>query len=228
MFPISAPFPSAEWPAHHVQSIDRRQIGVILTVVPRISPEGRVLMRVTPEVSSLGQDRILSTGGTTGTIIGTVFNVQSVDTTISANDGETVMIGGLVTKRDSRVENKVPVLGDIPVLGALFRYRTRTQNKTEVIVILTPHVIRSKFDADRVLAEHAGKMDWNLCNVAKVHEHGTEFMQPRDRNGGACGDAEPTSSQKILSMPIDAMPLQAPQVAPPQPVRRPPARPRAT
>jgi hypothetical protein len=193
------------------QSIDRRQIGVILTVVPRISPEGRVLMRVTPEISSLGQTLNLGNGN-----VGQVFNVQNVDTTIAANDGETVMIGGLVTKRDSRVENKVPVLGDIPVLGALFRFRSRTQAKTELIVILTPHVIRSKFDADRVLAEHASKMKWNLCDVAKIHEHGTELMQPRE-GSGACNDADPSASQKILSMPIDAVPLQAPQPVPVKP-----------
>jgi type II secretory pathway component GspD/PulD (secretin) len=148
-------FPTVNSPP--VQSVARRQIGVILTVVPRISPEGRVVMRVTPEISSLGQTLNLGNGN-----VGQVFNVQNVDTTIAANDGETVMIGGLVTKRDSRVENKVPVLGDIPVLGALFRFRSRTQAKTELIVILTPHVVRSKFDADRVLAEHASKMQWNL------------------------------------------------------------------
>jgi hypothetical protein len=73
--------------------------------------------------------------------------------TIAANNGETVMIGGLVTKIDSRTENKVPVFGDIPVLGSLFRYRSRLQKRTELIVILTPHVIRSRADEERVLAD---------------------------------------------------------------------------
>src|SRR5262249_50639548 len=81
-------------------------------------------------------------------------------------------------------------------------YRTRLQERTELIVILTPHVIRSQADASRVMAEHASKMQLNLCEIAKIHDHGLELMTPRERPN-ACNDA---SCQKILSLPLDSSP----------------------
>ena len=70
-----------------------------------------------------------------------------------AQDGETVAIGGMIQKRDSKTENKYPWLGDLPYVGSLFRYRTQSKAKTELLVILTPHVVRCPRDAERLLAE---------------------------------------------------------------------------
>ncbi len=96
------------------QSIDRVIVGVNLQVTPRISPEdGSVLMRVTPSVSSPVPTQINLGNG----ILATAFNVQQVDTTVQAQDGETVCIGGLITKNEQKTENKIPVVGDLPFLG---------------------------------------------------------------------------------------------------------------
>ena len=86
-----------------------------------------------------------------------------------AADGETVAIGGMISKKDSKSENKIPWLGDLPILGAAFRFRTETRNKTEVLIILTPHVVRCAADADAILAEESRRMDWVLGDVAKIH-----------------------------------------------------------
>src|SRR5262249_26412463 len=101
------------------QNIERVIVGVNLTVTPRISPDGTVLMRVTPSVSSVAPNQENLGNG----ILSPIFNVQQVDTTVQASDGETVAIGGLITKNENKTENKIPVLGDLPFLGALFRYR---------------------------------------------------------------------------------------------------------
>jgi hypothetical protein len=92
-----------------------------------------------------------------------------LETTILAQDGETVAIGGMISKRDSKTENKIPVLGDLPLLGAAFRFRTQTRSKTEVLIILTPHVVRCAADADVNLSVESRRMDWRLGDVAKIH-----------------------------------------------------------
>jgi hypothetical protein len=149
-----------------------RDIGVLLNVTPRISPDGKVYMRVNPEVSSIVPTTINLGNG----VLATAFNVQSVNTTISAQDGETVAIGGMISKKDQKNENKVPWFGDLPYVGSMFRFRTSTKAKTELIVILTPHIVRNRFDADRVLAMESRRMDWVVGDVMKIH--GSTGMEP--------------------------------------------------
>jgi type II secretory pathway component GspD/PulD (secretin) len=153
-------------------SIAYRSVGVILTVTPRISPDGTVLMRVIPEVSSVAATQTPLGNGQTAT----AFNVQHIETTALAQDGETVVVGGLITKVDKKSENKIPWLGDLPYLGALFRYRTQAKNKSELLVILTPHIVRNRLEADRVLAQESRRMDWVIGDVLKIHD--TTGMEP--------------------------------------------------
>jgi len=153
-------------------TIDYRDIGVQLRVTPKINPDGTVIMRVVPEVSS-----VLATSVEVATGVNAVaFNVQTVETTIIAQDGETVAIGGMISKRNDKQENKVPWWGDLPGIGSLFRYRTQFKTKTELIVILTPHIVRNRADADRILAEETRRIDWILGDVLKTH--GTSGMEP--------------------------------------------------
>jgi type II secretion system protein D len=162
-------------------TIDRTIVGVNLQVTPHISPDGTVMMRVTPQVSSPVATQVSLGNGTTAI----AFNVQQVDTTVTAEDGQTVVIGGLITSNDTRAENKVPWLGDLPYIGTLFRYRTETKTKSEILVIMTPHIIRCRADADRVAAVEADRMHWIREHVRGVHE--TTGMEPyfrsRDEEG---------------------------------------------
>jgi general secretion pathway protein D len=153
-------------------TINYQNTGVLLTVTPKINPDGSVIMRVIPQVIS----PTTSTTQITSGIFATAFNVETVETTVIAHDGETVAIGGLISKRDQKSENKIPYLGDLPVVGALFRYRTESKTKTELLVILTPHIVRTRAEADRILAEEARRMDWILGDVLKAH--GTSGMEP--------------------------------------------------
>src|SRR5207245_716638 len=137
---------------------------IILQVTPRISPDGTVLMRVIPEVSSVLPTQVSFGNGVTAS----QFNVQHFETTVYARDGETVAIGGLIQKRDAKTENKFPWLGDLPYVGSLFRYRTQDKSKTELMVIMTPHIVQSAMDADRILFEESKRMDWILGDVARI------------------------------------------------------------
>jgi type II secretion system protein D len=193
------------------QDVARRTVGVILTVTPRISPDGRVIMRVTPEVSSVVTTPVNLGNGN----IGTAFNVQNVDTTVGAYDGETIVLGGMITKSDTKNESKVPILGDLPVIGALWRYRTETSQRQELLIIMTPHIIRTPADAQRLLAEQSSKFTGNFCDVARMHGHGIESMMP---SGGPVELSSP--AQQALTMPIAApeqpqgTPLPQPRTAP--------------
>jgi type II secretion system protein D len=148
-----------------------RNVGVELLVTPRISPDGKVLMRVEPTISSLGQQISVGNGTTAP-----VFNVQDIQTTVVAGDGETVAIGGLIQKKDTKQENKYPWLGDLPVVGAAFRYRSQVKSKQELLVILTPHIVHNRKEADQVMAEEGRRMDWVVGDIMRTH--GTTGMEP--------------------------------------------------
>jgi type II secretion system protein D len=140
-------------------------VGVELIVTPRITPDGRVIMRVTPQVSSTVTTSVSLGNGVTAVAI----NQQLVDTTVVAADGETVALGGLISRNETKTENKVPWLGDLPGVGVLFRYRQQTKSKQELMVIMTPHVVRTPLERARYLVEEGRKMDWVIPEVTRLH-----------------------------------------------------------
>jgi len=168
--------------------IDQQQIGTTLTVAPRVSPEGRILMRVEPSIVA-PQETLVSLGNG---LFATAFSQQTVQTTVSVNDGETVVLGGMITKADSKTENKVPWLGDLPYIGSLFRFRTQTQSRRELLIIMTPTVIRNSADSEKILMQEARKMSWVLKDVNKLFGPGGSIKSgpdgdPRAGAHGAVG-----------------------------------------
>jgi general secretion pathway protein D len=120
--------------------------------------------------------------------LGTALNIQQVETSLVAQDGETVVVGGLIQQTDQKNENKVPCLGDLPYIGAAFRFRTQQRIKRELIVILTPHVVRSQADADRIVCEEKQRMDWLLSDVNRFHGPADLYkIMPGAGPGGECG-----------------------------------------
>jgi hypothetical protein len=145
--------------------VNYRDTGVSLQVTPRITPDGRVFMRVIPEISKPQSTQVTLGNGATAT----AFDVQTIETTIAAQDGETVAIGGLITRIDAKLENKIPWFGDLPWLGTAFRYRTQAKERREIVVILTPHIIRCREDAERLLMSEARRLDWIIGDVTNLH-----------------------------------------------------------
>lgn len=114
-------------------SVQYRDTGVSLIVQPRISASGSVTMDIVPEVSAQGGE----------TTLGPTFTKTSVSTTLSVKDGETVAIAGLIRESKSTSRSGVPFLSRIPVLGALFGQTKTTARRTELIILITPHVIKT-------------------------------------------------------------------------------------
>jgi len=125
-------------------TIQYRDVGIILQVTPRISPDGFVKLEVRPEISSISE----STVKISEDLNATVFNRRFAETTVTVRDGHTVVIGGLITNKEENREEKVPLLGDIPLLGALFKNNKVTKERTELLIILTPRVLRTATEAD--------------------------------------------------------------------------------
>jgi type II secretion system protein D len=145
-------------------TVTYKDIGIQLQVTPKINPDGTVVMRVIPEVSSPSPTTVDIGNG----VLAQALNIQTVESTVICQDGETVAIGGLIQKKDQKNENKIPWLGDLPYVGAAFRYRTEIKSKTELMVILTVHVMRNRGDRERMFVEESKHMDWTLTDVMKI------------------------------------------------------------
>lgn len=130
--------------ANPFQTIERKDVGLKLTVKPQISEGGTVKMAIYQEVSEVDNTTTISTAN------GIVTNQRSISTTVLVEDGSIIALGGLIQDRTSNGEEKVPLLGDIPVLGNLFKYQNKNRNKTNLMVFLRPTVIRSADQSDSV------------------------------------------------------------------------------
>ena len=152
-------------------SVDFRDVGLILEVLPRISPDGLIVMQVTAEQSDLGPiDGGVPIAVNDGVVLSVpIFNATRADTFVTARDGQTVILGGLITKERSAFERKVPYLGDVPFFGRLFRTDGITEERTELLIILTPQIVRDEADIDRINSEEYARMSWCLGDVIEMH-----------------------------------------------------------
>ena len=116
-------------------------VGIILTVTPRITQNGYVTMDVTQTANDFVRYTEFNAP---------VVNQREAQTTVSVKDGETVVIGGIIKNSISTTTNKLPVLGDIPVLGNLFKSNVQTKSKTELLVFLTPRITRDNVEAAKL------------------------------------------------------------------------------
>jgi general secretion pathway protein D len=125
-------------------------IGIILNVTPFIGANNLVEMILQPQTSSVdtsspGQQ--IATGGLLGSpVFAPNINIRSADTVVVTPDGQTVVIGGLIGNTKSVSESKVPILGDLPILGQLFKATKHSNDKSELLMFLTPHVVTQPSD----------------------------------------------------------------------------------
>jgi len=138
------------------QTVERHDVGVTLQIRPQISEGGTVRLQLYQEVSSI-QDQTNPAG--------VITNKRAVGSTILVDDGQMVVIGGLIQDTVSDVVQKVPVLGDLPVLGGLFRYKTRSQTKTNLMIFLRPTLVRDSRRADSLTSD---RYDYILGEQRKV------------------------------------------------------------
>jgi type II secretory pathway component GspD/PulD (secretin) len=132
-------------------TIQYKDIGIILKVKPQINDSGLVSIELTQEVSSVGK---------TATIAGQGFSsIDKTETTTNliAQDGETIIIGGLIREDATKEKNGIPLLSQIPLIGNLFSYTSKGTDRTELVILLTPHVIRSEKQAGDVTTDYVNR-----------------------------------------------------------------------
>ncbi len=138
-----------------INTIQYQEIGIILDVTPRINPDGFVKLEVRPEISSLAESTVPISEGVNAIIV----NNRRAETTVTVQDGHTIVVGGLITTLDRNRVNKVPFLGDIPVLGWLFRSNRVVKERSELLIILTPTVLRNIEEADRETSSQVKRLN---------------------------------------------------------------------
>lgn len=150
------------------QTVERRDVGLTLRIKPQISEGGTVRLQIYQEVSSV-QDAT--------NLAGVVTNKRAVASTVMVNDGEIVVIGGLMQNTVTEGEEKVPVLGDLPLLGGLFRYKKRAQNKTNLMIFLRPTLVR---DSPTANAYTADRYDYIVGQQVKARPPQTAALPDMD------------------------------------------------
>jgi len=121
-----------------INSVSYTDVGIILRVTPFITTDGMVEMIVSPEISTVSSTEsvTISTG-----VEAPVIDKRSADTVVVTPDAQTVVIGGLIANLKTESVSKIPILGDLPLLGFAFRSKTKKDTKTELLIFLTPHIV---------------------------------------------------------------------------------------
>lgn len=129
-----------------VNSIELKDTGIILGVTPRINESGRVILDIEQEVSDVVRT-------TTSGIDSPTIRQRRVKTTVVVNDNESLALGGLIQGRNEQVDSKVPVLGEAPIIGNLFKHKQNVEKRTELLILITPRVVRDFGEASRITNE---------------------------------------------------------------------------
>jgi general secretion pathway protein D len=132
------------------QTIERVDVGLILKVKPQISEGNTIRMSIYEEASAVKEE--------TASNSGIITTKRSVETNVLIEDGSIIVLGGLVQDQIATVVEKVPILGDIPLLGYLFRYETRIKKKTNLMLFLRPYIIRNADDSKPLTVERYDMM----------------------------------------------------------------------
>jgi general secretion pathway protein D len=168
-----------------ISQVQYRDTGKILTVLPQVNSQGLVNLQIRQEVSAVlqtAQGAVTSFGNTNSP----AFSTREAETTVVVQDGETVLIGGIIDDSISHTRSGIPYLMDIPVLGRAFRSDSDQVDRTELLVTITPSVIRSKDEARRVTDDYSNRIE-GLTELRRAmeaqrhrHMHPHPSDEPRD------------------------------------------------
>jgi pilus assembly protein CpaC len=190
-------------------SVDYKQYGISLAFTPTVLSDGRISLRVRPEVSELSSAGAVQINGTTIPALTT----RRVETSAELGSGQSMMIGGLLQNSHNNSITKTPGLGDVPVLGALFRSNGWQRNETELMIVITPYLVKPvNSAADIVLPTDGEKGPTDLQRVLL----------------GRLGDGTSSEKRPVPTMaPTSPVPPAIGAAAPVQPVPAPVALPAA-
>ncbi len=166
------------------QTIERKDVGLTLRVTPQVTEGGTVKLKVFQEVSSVVTANNVRSADL-------ITNKRSVENTVLADDGQIIVIGGLIQDDTKNNDSKVPILGDIPYLGNLFKYKTRNRDKTNLMIFLRPYVLRDGKAANQLTGE---RYDYIRNEQSNALREGESLLPP---TGGPLLPASPNASATL-------------------------------
>jgi general secretion pathway protein D len=209
------------------QTIERRDVGLTLRVRPQISENGSVKLVIAQEVSSVQASSVNSASGI-------ITNKRSIDSTVMVQDGGIVVLGGLLQDEYADNQEKVPLLGDVPFFGNLFKSQSRSRKKTNLMVFMRPVVMREASGTDSLtmdrydLMRNQQQMAQPLPNPMLGLQSGpmlpNQDRLPRPATGGIPAYEIPVETP-VLPWPTTPSPTPAPSPAPDTGPGAPPALP---
>ena len=181
------------------QTIERKDVGLTLKIKPQIMQGGTVKLQIYQEISSVVASSASSTAGVT-------TNKRSFESNIMVDDNQIVVLGGLISDSVNDVASKTPLLGDIPLLGNLFRYETRQHTKTNLMVFIRPYIMYQANGYRKITDERYDLMSKKRQD-ARMPDH---LILPNDDKNKALPprpeSPAPASAPAAASAPVDASP----------------------
>lgn len=156
-----------------INSIELKDTGIILSVTPRVNSSGRILLDIQQEVSDVVKT-------TSSGIDSPTIQQRKISTKVSVSDSETLALGGLIQQKNSLTRSKVPLLGDIPILGNAFKNKTDSIKKTELIIFIKPRIVRDVNEARDVTNEFRRQLNFN-SPIQKRRGGANEYQQTLKR-----------------------------------------------
>jgi hypothetical protein len=203
-------------------TIERRDVGITLRLTPQISEGGSVRLDIFEEVS-----KVLPGLPSTVQTLGPTTSIRSATTTVVAKDGQTVVIGGLISDDNTRDKRQVPFFGDIPVIGNFFKANHVDNNKVNLLIFLTPHIIRTARDSRNLsVAERDRLVRRPFEERGQAPPHWPELYGPSWEARPSLDEEEPAPADENakaqdkghVNKPLHEEPLSEASIAPPAPV----------
>jgi cell division septation protein DedD len=185
-------------------TVQYRNTGRILTIIPQVNSQGLVNLQVKAEVSARGESVAFGTGDNVNTYPS--FETQDAETTAVVHDGETLVIGGLIGERKSKDRTGIPYLMDLPIVGRFFGVTVDDTKRTELIMLITPHVIRNREESRSVTEEFKSKISTirnELERIRRDQERDLEKLKSQTREQPKPGEV-PVPPAEPARPPVSA------------------------
>jgi general secretion pathway protein D len=160
-----------------VNSVQYRDTGKILTILPQVNSKGLVNMQIRQEVSAVGAAAFGNTNSPS-------FSTREAETTVVVQDGETVIIGGIIDDSIRHQRSGLPFLMDVPVIGRVFRTESDVTQRTELLVLISPFVIRDREEARAVTDEFSSRLEGLKRMGERARERHGRFVRERAQHRG--------------------------------------------
>jgi general secretion pathway protein D len=183
------------------RTVQREEVGIKLEVTPQVNAAGEVKLFLRQEVSSVA-------GPVSSRSSDLILNKRSFETTLTVDDGEILAIGGLLNDDERKTIERIPLLSDIPLLGELFKSRSRTRAKTNLMVFIRPTILRSRADNAALTTRRYGYIRDVQARRNPGEEPAIDTLV-RDYLGTVPPAPTPPGAADVTIVPIDLPPSEA-------------------